>query len=702
MPPKKKVSNDSDLFDGKVFTLSGTFHCDQKTLKEKITSNGGIVASSVTKAVTHLISTQEDFDANSSKQQAAKKQGIPVLNDDWIHTSVARGALQKEEDFMFQAAKEDDKKGDGKEEKEAGTKRKSEAAEDEPAPKRGRGKKKKEEEDKKEDKDQPDDAAENAPRRSTRRGASSAEDSTDTSSSTVTTAAVAPAATVAAPAAASPPPTLKKVVAKGRAAVDEYSGHSSDGHVYDDGTTVWDCMLNQVNIGQNNNKFYKIQLIQSDNNPNSFWFWTRWGRVGEVGQSALQPVNSAARGFSAFEKKFKDKTGNSWDNRANFQRKTGKYTLIEIDYGAADEEDDNLEVAATRSFPGSKLDPRIQDVIKMIFDLKTMEKTLTEMEFDIKKMPLGKLSKKQIQEGYQTLKSIEKELENSRPNSTELQRLSSDFYTLIPHAYGRGTVPPVIRTVEMLKMKMQMLEALADIEIATKIIKESNKGTMNPVDSNYEKLKCELVPVERHTQEFKTIKTYVDNSQEPGSSRGRVELVELFKSARQGEAERFKNWEKVGDRRLLWHGSRVTNYGGILSQGLRIAPPEAPKTGYLFGKGMYFADLASLSQIYCRVSPSEPYGIMLLCDVALGKLYECPRDEYMEKPKNGAHSTWALGTVEPDPAGNITSPDGYVIPAGPVKPSKHTGVSCREHQYICYDEGQSQIKYLLKMKWNFN
>ena len=33
------------------------------------------------------------------------------------------------------------------------------------------------------------------------------------------------------------------------------------------------------------------------------------------------------------------------------------------------------------------------------------------------------------------------------------------------------------------------------------------------------------------------------------------------------------------------------NFIGILSQGLRIAPPEAPATGYAFGKGVYFADM---------------------------------------------------------------------------------------------------------------
>ena len=35
-------------------------------------------------------------------------------------------------------------------------------------------------------------------------------------------------------------------------------------------------------------------------------------------------------------------------------------------------------------------------------------------------------------------------------------------------------------------------------------------------------------------------------------------------------------FDKLGDgeRMLLWHGSRTTNFAGILKQGLRIAPPE--------------------------------------------------------------------------------------------------------------------------------
>lgn len=54
---------------------------------------------------------------------------------------------------------------------------------------------------------------------------------------------------------------------------------------------------------------------------------------------------------------------------------------------------------------------------------------------------------------------------------------------------------------------------------------------------------------------------------------------QIFKIAREGERQRYKPFAQLRNRRLLWHGSRTTNFAGILSQGLRIAPPEAPVVG---------------------------------------------------------------------------------------------------------------------------
>lgn len=76
---------------------------------------------------------------------------------------------------------------------------------------------------------------------------------------------------------------------------------------------------------------------------------------------------------------------------------------------------------------------------------------------------------------------------------------------------------------------------------------------------------------------------------------------------REGEEMKFEEWKTLPHHRLLWHGSRLTNFAGILSQGLRIAPPEAPVTGYFLGKGIYFADMCSKSVEYTHPSPNFPY-----------------------------------------------------------------------------------------------
>ena len=76
-------------------------------------------------------------------------------------------------------------------------------------------------------------------------------------------------------------------------------------------------------------------------------------------------------------------------------------------------------------------------------------------------------------------------------------------------------------------------------------------------------------------------------------------IADIFEVERDGEHGRFEPQKALGNRQLLWHGSRTSNFGGILSQGLRIAPPEAPKTGYRFGKGAYFADVIGKSASYC-------------------------------------------------------------------------------------------------------
>eukprot|EP01111_Echinosteliopsis_oligospora_P002119 TRINITY_DN1310_c0_g4_i1.p1 TRINITY_DN1310_c0_g4~~TRINITY_DN1310_c0_g4_i1.p1 ORF type:complete len:475 (-),score=114.93 TRINITY_DN1310_c0_g4_i1:33-1457(-) len=474
---------------------------------------------------------------------------------------------------------------------------------------------------------------------------------------------------------------MKKVIVKGKVAVDSYCPRARDCHVIQEGDEIYNCMLNQTNIAQNNNKFYVAQALESDKGG-EYYGWTRWGRVGETGQNLIKDCGKNKQAaIKFFKDKFKAKSGNDWSKRHNFVSKPNLYTMVEIDYGADSEEPEKKkkegggEVSKTpRTQTASKLHDKVQDLVKLIFDLKMMESTMAEMEFDVKKSPLGKLTKNQIKKGYEILSLIEAAIRAGKSRS-KLAQLSSDFYSLIPHSFGRA-VPPPIETDEQLKKKMKMLEALGDIEIATKLMDSVGDDVGNKIDANYATLNTDIEPVDVSSDEYKEILKYVQNTHPVKTPTIKC----LYRILRKGEDTRFEPRKTLGNRKLLWHGSRLTNYVGIISQGLRIAPPEAPVSGYRFGKGIYFADIMSLSSVYCRTGNSNDF-CMLLGDVALGKESELNKDTYMEKAQPGFDSTKAIGVIEPDRSSDVVHPDGYIIPNGKIVSTGKTRgeVSCNEH-----------------------
>ncbi|XP_062508976.1 poly [ADP-ribose] polymerase 2-like [Corticium candelabrum] len=98
---------------------------------------------------------------------------------------------------------------------------------------------------------------------------------------------------------------------------------------------------------------------------------------------------------------------------------------------------------------------------------------------------------------------------------------------------------------------------------------------------------------------------------------------------------------------------RLTDWVGILSEGLKIAPPEAPVTGYMFGKGVYFADICSKSANYCFATRSKNVGLLLLCDVSLGTMNDLLAADYdADQLLRGKQSVMGKGRIALDP-GNI-------------------------------------------------
>ena len=74
-----------------------------------------------------------------------------------------------------------------------------------------------------------------------------------------------------------------------------------------------------------------------------------------------------------------------------------------------------------------------------------MKDQMTELKFDTKKQPLGRLSTAQIKEGFTYLKKIEAAINNG---TGDLSDLTSKYYTVIPHVFGMRK-PPVINSLDM-------------------------------------------------------------------------------------------------------------------------------------------------------------------------------------------------------------------------------------------------------------
>lgn len=458
--------------------------------------------------------------------------------------------------------------------------------------------------------------------------------------------------------------------------------------------------------------------------------------MGGRGQTKVSSFGDPAGAIREFEKKFREKSSLTWENRLADPVK-GKYTFLEKNYdsGSGEDGDDNNEDVAEQSRRSSKasigsgistksveskLSEPVQRLMSLIFNQGNFNQALSSMDYDATKMPLGKLSKRTLQQGFTALKDLadlvrDPSISVSRfgaPFNTAVTDLSSRYWTLIPHAFGMRR-PLLINNTDIIKKEVDLLDSLTDMQAANEIMKKAEKKQkeaerMNQLDRQFAGLGLdEMTPLESSSGEFQGISEYLSKS--AGSTHHiKYHLQDVFRIERQGEAARFTKSPKNSDRRLLWHGSRATNYGGILSQGLRIAPPEAPVTGYMFGKGVYLADMSTKSANYCYASMSQNTGLLLLCEAELGKpmlkLTNADSNAGERAAKEGHLATWGVGGTAPKAwkdAGclhenleGVSMPDCVTVAPGQTDGEYR---SLLYNEYIVYDIKQIRLRYLLRV-----
>ncbi|KUF64484.1 Poly polymerase 2 [Phytophthora nicotianae] len=479
--------------------------------------------------------------------------------------------------------------------------------------------------------------------------------------------------------------------------------------------SFYDAMLTRARVHNNHSEFIALQALEFDK---QFYLWTRAGRVGCAGKTTLTgPFPSAEKVTLEFCTLFASNTNCEWEERHALRYQEGSYTWIELDYSTGTPYSESLtsaladnqgEMDNADSFRDFDLVPTTSPPLPMATSSTQLSYAYTvtdELLGDaIMKLPLGRLSKTTIKRGYETLEEIYEALRTRQTSRARLSNLSSHFYSLIPH-HSRLEV---IDTMVKLGKKVQLMaEVGASVRGMAHEPVARRCASRNYLDECYDLLECELQPVKSSDPDFALIQTYIRNSNCCGRKQDRLQLLSVFRVEKPEQETRFEPFRTFTNRRILWHGSHLANWLGILSEGLRIAPPEVASNGRTFGKGLYFTDKVTKAQAYCHCRPTNGHNqcVFALSEVALGESKEMLNSDDNAKQfvhtgaggrAKGAyyHSCKGVGSCRPDSAGEVADVHGAIWPVGkPVQPEERTGL--HHSEYIIYNPSQTRMRYVV-------
>ncbi len=437
------------------------------------------------------------------------------------------------------------------------------------------------------------------------------------------------------------------------------------------------CALNQTDITQNCNKFFTMQLLHRSNE--TFFIFSRAGRVGYDGTQSVDCFLDKALAISQFKQEFLERTGISWDDRFLHTEDippAGKYQYILMKY------DNHVLQEQVEQEKDIKLPKQVQELIELIYNPE-LYKQAQDLGLDTKKLPLGDLGKAQIQKAYKILQEL-----NTASSASNIMELSSLYYSTIPTACGMAKLPP-IDTQDRIKEKIALLELLDDL-CAIK----GSKVDVNTYDK-YNKLQCTISPV-HDSDTIQLITSYL-SSNTGHTHYMQLKLHAVYALDKPEETLHYRKWETLHNKQLLWHGTRIANVAGILTGSMKINPVGIPTTGKMFGNGLYFANSSSKSAQYMYVT-SSGLGVLFLCEVALGNMYELKVTQDVRALPQGKHSTRGLGIHTPDLDTHVEIDNNVIVPIGKLLPTDASGKSLQYDEFIVYDTSQIKLRYLVLVK----
>lgn len=436
--------------------------------------------------------------------------------------------------------------------------------------------------------------------------------------------------------------------------------------------------LNFTDIVNNNNKYYNMEIVKSD--KNEFFIFTQYGRVGAGNptkeyRSADNQSHAELEGEKIIKSKLKKGYVEVKLTKSDVGSEVGK---TKVDASVSVEALKKLEAEVTeQNAQPSKLHPEVQDLVRTWFGL-TQE--FVELNLDTKKCPLGQLSVDQINKAKEILDEARIIVHQNKSDIQELNKLTSLYYSNIPHVLGHRINADVLRfdTDDKIDKALDILDVFADAKNVQAVISKKNAvdlqyatlnadleyvdpfspvwkwidailhGTRASNHSNLGKLKTHKVfQVNRHQEEKNWLETAEKIARECGKFQPSP-VYSKFVSEREDVPKELVSLYKNANILPGWHGTRRANMIGIITKGLLIRPSGVAHAGSMYGDGIYWAVHSTKSINYCDVRGSHwaqgnnKTAYLFLADVAFGN-QEIARGSYFytkDKIKPN-HSVWA-------------------------------------------------------------
>lgn len=449
------------------------------------------------------------------------------------------------------------------------------------------------------------------------------------------------------------------------------------------------AVLQVTDIKTNRNKYYAIELQcgKKEGVP-CYRVFTHYGRTDDLetnpdaGQKECRYFNGLAEARSNYDSIYREKTSakKGYKEISLASSKIGSQKARGTSSGEVDAK--TLQKIQNKGdakpvVKASSLHAGVQDLVRYIYDEATQALTSSvaaKITANGIETPLGILTLGQIEKGEQILLELFGVFQKKKKNRSEMERLTGEFYTAIPHRIGRTRAAvdtAVIETLEVFEQKQNILQLMKDM---LQVNGEGGNVLFDArVDQEYEALGCEIEGIESSHPQHGELADYVVKSQIKSKN---IRVKNIFRLRRKGEWDAFDT--TIGNQRLLFHGSRIQNWVGILSRGILLPKivvslgVNRTDAGWL-GNGIYFGDAACTSVFY--TTPGRKQTRFLgIARVALGKMKDYNKITYgLAAPPDGYDSTHGVRNV-------------------PGNPSQFA-----DDEYVIYRQEQQRLEYLVEV-----